>query len=140
MRERWYHAEARTAVPQGAGFVDRLVAYLIDAVILFAAFWLVAAFFDAAITLLLWFLIPPLYFIVFWQSSGQTPGKSAMKLRVVSAETGSFIDTGTAVLRYVGYIISAIPFYLGFLWIIWDGKNEAWHDKIAKTRVIKLPR
>lgn len=138
MRERWYRAGAQAVVPQGAGFVERFIAYLIDIVILIAADWLVAAFFSASITFLLWVLLPPIYFITFWQSSGQTPGKSAMGLRVVDARTGGHVDTGNAILRYIGYIISAIPFYLGFLWVIWDSEHEAWHDKIAKTRVINV--
>ena len=55
----------------------------------------------------------------------------------MSAETGGLIDMGTALLRYVGYIVSAIPLALGFLWIIWDPEKQGWHDKIAKTRVIR---
>ena len=27
-------------------------------------------------------------------------------------------------------------FYLGFLWIIWDSRKQAWHDKIMKTYVV----
>ncbi|HZL44558.1 MAG TPA: sigma factor [Verrucomicrobiae bacterium] len=27
-----------------------------------------------------------------------------------------------------------------FLWIIWDRDKQAWHDKIAGTEVVLLPR
>jgi uncharacterized RDD family membrane protein YckC len=63
-----------------------------------------------------------------------------MGLKVVSAETGDLLDMGGAALRYVGYMVSAIPLYLGFFWILWDPKHDAWHDKIAKTKVIKVAK
>ena len=33
-----------------------------------------------------------------------------------------------------------VVFFLGFLWIAWDAERQAWHDKIAGTVVLKLPR
>jgi uncharacterized RDD family membrane protein YckC len=75
--------------------------------------------------------------VFFWTGTGQTPGKMAMGIRVVSAQTGDVIGMGEALLRYVGYIISGLALGLGFLWIIWDPKHEGWHDKIASTRVVK---
>jgi len=38
----------------------------------------------------------------------------------------------------VGYLISALIFYLGFIWIAFDRKKQGWHDKIAGTCVIKI--
>jgi hypothetical protein len=35
----------------------------------------------------------------------------------------------------VGYLVSNI-FYLGFIWVAFDGKKQGWHDKIAGTVVI----
>jgi hypothetical protein len=40
------------------------------------------------------------------------------------------------VLRYVGYLVSAIVVSLGFIWILFDSKRQGWHDKIAKTYVV----
>jgi uncharacterized RDD family membrane protein YckC len=31
---------------------------------------------------------------------------------------------------------SAIPLYLGFLWMLWDNKKQTWHDKAAGTVVV----
>lgn len=40
-----------------------------------------------------------------------------------------------AVLRLVGYLLSALPFYLGFLWVM-GPRRMAWHDRLARTQVI----
>lgn len=133
--------QANNAVSQElttAGFPERFVAYLIDAVILIVAQFAIQLVLPYALGVLLSFVVAVGYFAYFWSSSGQTPGKSVMNLRVVSAETGELLDPGKAILRYVGYLISALPLALGFLWIIWDEKKEGWHDKIAKTRVVKV--
>ncbi|EGR2505898.1 RDD family protein, partial [Vibrio cholerae] len=34
---------------------------------------------------------------------------------------------------------SLLGFFIGFFWIFFNKKNQGWHDKIAKTIVIKLP-
>ena len=36
--------------------------------------------------------------------------------------------------------LSAIVMFLGFLWIAWDPDKQGWHDRIAGTVVIRLPR
>ena len=63
---------------------------------------------------------------------------SAMKLQIVHEDGSGDIGIGTALLRYVGYIVSGLAIGLGFLWIIWDDKKQGWHDKIASTKVIRV--
>ncbi len=118
-------------------FGRRLVAYLID----FAVVSLLFAFLVAAgmkeIPDFLAQTVMALYFItlwVFWK--GRTVGKKIMKIKIVTIE-GKPLTPGKAILRYVGYILSSLGVFLGFLWIIWDKKNQGWHDKIAKTLVVK---
>ena len=78
-----------------------------------------------------------LYSILLWTYwNGQTLGKKAMGIKVVK-EDGSPVDIVTAIIRYVGYLVSAFVFGLGYLWVIWDPKKQGWHDKIAKTVVVK---
>ena len=36
--------------------------------------------------------------------------------------------------------LSAVVFFLGFLWIAWDDEKQGWHDRIAGTAVVRLPR
>lgn len=74
------------------------------------------------------------YFIVSWARSGQTIGKALTGIKVVRAD-GYPLGYGKAVLRYIGYLISAVVLSLGFLWIGFDGKRQGWHDKIAGTLV-----
>ncbi len=124
----------------GADFWTRLVAYIIDAVILIIPNIIIRLVLGQLIAIPFGLVIGIGYVVYFWTTSGQTPGKMVMGLKVVSAETGQLLDPGTAVLRYVGYFVSGIAFGLGFLWIIWDPMHEGWHDKIAKTKVIKIAK
>jgi uncharacterized RDD family membrane protein YckC len=77
------------------------------------------------------------YFTYFHGTTGQTPGKRLMGLRVVQ-DTGESLSLGTAFLRWVGYIVSALPMLMGFIWAGVDRRKQAWHDKIAGTVVIDL--
>jgi uncharacterized RDD family membrane protein YckC len=82
-------------------------------------------------------LLGAVYYIflwVYWQ--GQTVGKKAMGIKVTQAN-GRPLTYSQAILRYAMYIVSAIPFFLGFLWLIWDEKKQGWHDKVAGTIVVK---
>lgn len=82
-------------------------------------------------------LLDMAYFTYFHGTTGQTPGKRLLGLRVVQ-ETGEPIGLGTAFLRWVGYIVSGIPMLMGFLWAGADRRKQGWHDKIAGTVVINL--
>jgi uncharacterized RDD family membrane protein YckC len=58
-------------------------------------------------------------------------------LRIVAAEDGGHVPIGRLVARYLGYILSSIPFGLGFLWMLWDARKQTWHDKMARTLVVR---
>jgi len=75
------------------------------------------------------------YFTWFHGAVGQTPGKMMLGLRVVQA-TGEPMTFGLAFLRWVGYLVSKIAVYLGFIWIAFDRRKQGWHDKIAGTVVV----
>ncbi|MGZ3579185.1 MAG: RDD family protein, partial [Syntrophales bacterium] len=89
------------------------------------------------IYLLMTVFISMFYFTYFHGAAGQTPGKMIFGLKVVQS-TGEQMTFGLAFLRWVGYIISAIIFYLGFAWIAFDPKKQGWHDKIAGTVVVRV--
>lgn len=67
---------------------------------------------------------------------GKTLGKFIFRLRVVTTEGGP-IGLRKSFLRYLGYIISLLPFGLGVLWVVYDPQKQGWHDKMAGTYVIK---
>lgn len=82
--------------------------------------------------------IPIWYCVWFWTNkSGATPGKTAMGLRVVS-EDGAPLDRRQSIVRYFGYIPSALFLGLGYLAMIWDDENRCWHDRMARTRVVRV--
>ena len=142
-----------------AGFGERLVAYLLDSVIVGLIIGIptacvggVAAFMvdlesasGLAIFMGLFFLViliaavgSFLYFGRMWSRTGQTVGKKLMGLQVVTAD-GSLPGFWRAVGRAViGYGLSSAVFNLGFLWMLWDELQQTWHDKLFGTYVVKV--
>jgi len=74
------------------------------------------------------------YYVFFWMMTGQTLGMMLLGLRVVTVE-GRRLTVWRAILRFLGYMIAALPFFLGFAWILVDNRRQGWHDKIAGTYV-----
>ncbi|MDD5168501.1 MAG: RDD family protein [Syntrophales bacterium] len=75
------------------------------------------------------------YFTYFHGMTGQTPGKMAMGLKVIQA-SGLEMTFGVAFLRWVGYLVSSLCLFLGYIWVAFDPRKQGWHDKIAGTLVI----
>jgi uncharacterized RDD family membrane protein YckC len=50
------------------------------------------------------------------------------------------VDWATSIVRALACFLSLFAAGLGFLWIIWDPERQAWHDKIAGTVVVRVPR
>ena len=82
-------------------------------------------------------LLSVAYYVGFWTWRGQTPGMMVLGLRVARESDGSSPGLGRSILRYVGYIISSIPLFLGFIWIGFDSRKQGWHDKLAGTVVVR---
>jgi uncharacterized RDD family membrane protein YckC len=79
-----------------------------------------------------------LNWIYFYVRKGQSLGKSFIGLRVVRLD-GRSLDYKTAILRHlIGYPLSFFFFGLGMIWVFWDTRQQAWHDKLARTRVIAV--
>ena len=131
---------------------QRFAAFLIDSFILTILVWLLAVFAalatdstgDAfAICSGLLTLAGPFgYYTYFHTHSGQTPGKKAMGIKVVSTD-GSPVTTGKSAARVFGYMLTwALTYvfagFLGFLWMFRDENRQTWHDKMADTYVIKV--
>ena len=117
------------------GFWIRLAAAIIDIVVISVISSLISF---VLVPFAFWIIIFWLYYWLFTGLKGQTPGKMVVGIRVVNAE-GSIPGLGSAALREIpGKILSFIAIWLGFLWIIWDGQKQGWHDKIANTYVLKV--
>src|SRR5262249_49191275 len=84
------------------------------------------------LTLLLLFL----NFVVLAGNNGQTAGMRILGIRIIRTDGRPF-TMGRAVLRHLaGYPLSMLGFFLGFLWILWDRRQQGWHDKLARTVVV----
>jgi uncharacterized RDD family membrane protein YckC len=82
-------------------------------------------------------LIGLAYYVYFEGSpSGQTIGKRAMNIRIIDYTNGGPIGYGRATLRYFARILSVIPCFLGYFWMLWDREKQCWHDKISTDVVV----
>lgn len=82
-------------------------------------------------------VLPALLIIALWVKYRATPGKMLFGAVVVDARTGQPITPLQGVLRYLGYFVSSMILFLGFIWVAFDARKQGWHDKIAGTVVIR---
>lgn len=133
---------------QRAGFWIRLVAYLIDFVLLLIVMipliLLAMTFFDYEenniIFDLFYFLLVGIIYALFLYYKSATPGKMLLRLKVVDRETGGRLAMVQCLGRYLGYFVSGFILNLGFLWIAFTREKEGWHDMLADTIVIKTKK
>ena len=119
----------------GAFLVDLVISIVVGAV----GFMIGSAIGDLGTTL------NSVFGIVYWiivlvmvATRGQSPGKIAIGIKIVKTD-GTSVGVGTALLREViGKIVSTIIIFLGYIWILFDSKNQGWHDKISDTIVVKV--
>ena len=79
--------------------------------------------FTAFVVILLW---------VTWD--GKTPGKALCGIHIVKIDNTP-IGWKEAILRYIGYIVSVLTLFIGFLMIAARRDKRGLHDLIAKTKV-----
>jgi uncharacterized RDD family membrane protein YckC len=79
------------------------------------------------------------YFLVFWSTTGQTPGDRVMRVRVRGAGANARVKPRTAVVRMAGLWLAALPLFLGFVPILIDGRRRGLHDLLAGTVVVHDP-
>jgi uncharacterized RDD family membrane protein YckC len=131
--------------PDYASWGARLGAYVIDGLIVNAALYVLnlVAEGGAAVVLasLVGLLGPVLYFALLEreEGGGQTLGKRVVGIRVVRDGAGT-VSTARAVGRYFARIVSTLPCLLGYFWPLWDAKSQTFHDKLADTIVVRVPR
>lgn len=95
-----------------------------------------------AVTILkyLFGLLPVFYFTLsFYFFKGQTIGKKALRLKVVSLYHEN-IGLWHCIERSLGYFASALEFGFGFIQAFWNPNRMALHDKIGETIVIQFVR
>ncbi len=85
-------------------------------------------------------VLPPVLTILFWFYRQATPGKMAMRLKIVDADSGGKLSFKQCIGRYCAYFLSFLFFFLGVLWVVFDERKQGWHDKLAGTLVVRMPR
>ncbi|MCE2818552.1 MAG: RDD family protein [Ilumatobacteraceae bacterium] len=82
--------------------------------------------------------ISSLLLLAYWIGSrGGSPLRVRLGVLVLDANDGSFIGTKRAVYRGLMSFISLRVLLLGYLWMLWDPNKQTWHDKVAKSVVVK---
>jgi uncharacterized RDD family membrane protein YckC len=138
-----------------AGIVSRTMALAIDAGTLTIGFAIASGVLGLILSLFtavevsspgpvlgaagLWSLVVASYFVLFWTLAGETPGMRLMALRVVG-DTGEPPRLGRSLVRLVGMILAAIPFFAGYALILFDDRRRGLHDMLAGTIVVYAPK
>lgn len=86
------------------------------------------------------FVFPLVWTMMFWMFKQATPGKMAIGARVVDARTGGKPSFGQFTGRYFAYVLSFLGLTLGYLWVAFDPRKQGWHDKLASTVVVRAAR
>jgi uncharacterized RDD family membrane protein YckC len=138
-----------------AGLVTRTVALALDAAIINGSAALVAVVVGLAMSILhlpsaveaivaavggaAWVLWAVSYFVLFWSSTGQTPGSRLMRIRVLDARARRPIGPLRAAARVGLLVLAAIPLFAGYLIMLWDARRRCLQDRFARTVVVYAP-
>jgi uncharacterized RDD family membrane protein YckC len=76
-------------------------------------------------------------YLVIFTTGGQTLGKMATGIKVVTAGTDSPLDPGRAALRTLIWVLLAVPAGLGLLTAVMSHDHRGLHDRFARTRVVR---
>jgi len=122
-----------TAALPRAGFWVRMAALLLDALLVGILIDLLHHLFNLEL------LVLAVYGAAMWRLRGSTIGGIVFDLQVVRQD-GREIDWATAIVRALACFLSLAAAGLGFIWIAFDDGKQAWHDKIAGTVVVRVPK
>jgi uncharacterized RDD family membrane protein YckC len=146
----------RTEPPPQAGAVSRLLAFVVDVILMNATFFLGSALIafvlrevfsdsqDVPTGALVvgtgaWLIGIGTYLLAFWSLAGETPGMRFLGLRLDAEDTHG-IGLRRAVRRLVGFALSALTLGLGFLGILLRRDRRGLPDRMADTQVLYVAR
>lgn len=119
------------------GFWLRLAASILDAILVGIVCGMVSSIWHRfASAYPLWFVT---YCVVMWATKGTTIGGIICGLKVVRLDDRP-LDWGVAIVRALGGFLSLVVAGLGFIWVAFDDERQSWHDKIAGTTIVKVPK
>lgn len=134
-----------------AGVVTRAIAFGIDALIVNLAFSgiaaiaaLIASAFTGsengvsdlalAVGTAAWLGLGAVYLVGFWSLAGQTLGMRFLGIRL--GVEGRGLPFGRSLKRLIGMALAAVPFFLGYLGILFDERRRAWDDRLSGADVV----
>jgi len=118
-----------------ATLLDRAAAFALDCILVAIA----AGLLDLTRHDGYFFVLLLIYHVAFWTWKGTTLGGIICNLRVVGTHGGPLRPVD-AVVRGLTSIFSIAALGIGCLWMLQDPERQTWHDKIAGTLVVKVPR
>ncbi|MDF1630810.1 MAG: RDD family protein [Alcanivoracaceae bacterium] len=125
----------------GASLIDTILILLVTSPVLYAfygdSFYTEQDMLRGPADFVISYLFPAIASITFWVYKSATPGKMALGLKIVDADTAGPCSTGQLIGRYLGYYVSIFALGLGFLWVAFDKRKQGWHDKLAGTLVVR---
>ncbi len=116
-----------------AGFWIRMAALLLDLLLVGILMGMLHHSHDLELIVL------AIYGALMWKLRGTTVGGLVFHLQVIRVD-GRPIDWETAIVRALACFLSMVVVGLGFFWIAFDSGKQGWHDKIAGTAVVRVPR
>lgn len=124
----------------GATIIDSILIIMLTLPILSAVYgmdyWLGEQIVNGWVDFLVSYVMPFVIVVAFWMRYQATPGKMILDVKIVDID-GEPLSLGQSVGRYIGYFLSAIPLGLGYFWMLFDDQNQTWHDKLARTLVVR---
>lgn len=145
-------SEPVAETPRTVGLITRAIAFALDAALISVA--AVTVEIGVALVVLLLHLPDKLkavvlviggvayilwtmtYFVIFWTTTGQTPGARAMRIQVTTT-TGATLGPRRAIIRCVGLVLAALPLFAGYLLILVDSRRRGLQDRIARSLVVE---
>ena len=126
----------------------RILSFVVDDLVV--SFLFVAIFFEQIasmggpeevrpfLQLNLWVLVllKIFYHTFFTSYNGMTVGKYLAKIRAVSLEDGTLLDTPRSLVRASVRILDEMFFYLGFLPALFSPNRQTLHDRISGCVVV----
>lgn len=85
-------------------------------------------------------VVGAVYFVSFWVVRSQTPAMALAKIRVVDQTSGQPLTVVHGLIRFFGGVLSVACVFLGLLAALVDPRHQGWHDRWAKSLVVREPR
>ena len=137
--------------PLFAGAFSRVLALAIDAGVVYGSLLLVSAALAllvnafstgdqnagtvvVAVGASIWVMVACGYLLILWSGAGRTVGMSFLGIRMLS-EDGDPVRPGQAIRRLLWFVLAALPFFLGYWGVLYEGERRGWPDRRAHTVV-----